>query len=152
MTKQLSNTPNAMRNRKWYAKHRIEVCVQARSRYAADPDKAKVKACLYYQKNKGVISKRTKVYKDTHPGLNSRLSWARHNKLLLDAAGRAKPKRCEVCGKLGKICFDHCHKSKKFRGWICANCNTALGHVKDSVVVLRKLASYLEANKNGGRK
>lgn len=59
-------------------------------------------------------------------------------------AGRPKPLNCEVCGNEGKICYDHCHKTEKFRGWICDPCNIALGKVKDNPETLRKLANYLE--------
>jgi hypothetical protein len=66
-------------------------------------------------------------------------------------AGRPKPKRCEVCSKDGRnICFDHCHKSQKFRGWICSNRNSVLGYAKDSIPTLRKLITYLETCRYGG--
>ena len=41
---------------------------------------------------------------------------------------------------------DHCHITKKIRGILCHNCNTALGRVKDSPEVLRNLVRYLESN------
>lgn len=34
---------------------------------------------------------------------------------------------CEICGKTEKLCVDHCHKTKKFRGLLCQACNRALG-------------------------
>jgi len=56
-----------------------------------------------------------------------------------------RPKACEVCGLPSKrICFDHCHKTGRFRGWLCTGCNTALGMAKDNPETLRKLANYLE--------
>ena len=64
-------------------------------------------------------------------------------------AGRKKPEHCEVCGaferefKLG-LCFDHDHKTGKFRGWLCSHCNHALGYARDNPELLRKLAEYLE--------
>ncbi len=58
-------------------------------------------------------------------------------------AGRSKPMRCEVCGSLGRICFDHDHKTGQFRGWICVGCNSALGYVKDNPELLILLADYL---------
>ena len=58
-------------------------------------------------------------------------------------AGREKPERCEVCGRLGKICFDHNHKTGKFRGWICTKCNITLGFVDDNPELLILLADYL---------
>lgn len=39
---------------------------------------------------------------------------------------------------------DHCHATGKIRGILCHHCNVALGHVKDSPAILRKLAAYLE--------
>ena len=71
-------------------------------------------------------------------------------------AGRPKPKQCETCGdfvdktktiSFTSICFDHDHKTGKFRGWICRRCNTILGYVKDNPELLRSLANYLEKNK-----
>ena len=34
---------------------------------------------------------------------------------------------CEICGKTEKLCVDHDHKTKKFRGLLCQACNRALG-------------------------
>lgn len=101
-------------------------------------------------------------WRAAHPGYDAairrryRLKHPEHKKMWTKRkqerlAGRKKPKRCEACGKTGKkLCFDHCHKSRKFRGWICGNCNTALGQVKDSIKTLAKLIEYLERCKNGG--
>ena len=61
-----------------------------------------------------------------------------------ERAGRLRPKTCEVCGKSGRICFDHDHKTGKFRGWLCVGCNTFLGRIDDNKEVLKKLISYLD--------
>ena len=60
-------------------------------------------------------------------------------------AGRARPTNCDLCGDaaIGQICFDHCHNSGKFRGWICDRCNKVLGLIKDSRELLLKMAAYL---------
>jgi hypothetical protein len=62
--------------------------------------------------------------------------------------GRPCPPICEIpgCENTGKIHFDHCHKTGKARGWLCFNCNAALGHVRDRANVLRALADYLDAH------
>lgn len=60
--------------------------------------------------------------------------------------------RCEVCGSPPtetsgpgmRLHIDHCHNTGRVRGVICANCNRALGQVKDSAERLRALAHYLE--------
>ncbi len=52
---------------------------------------------------------------------------------------------CEVCGDTeGRLCIDHCHDTKKVRGMLCHNCNTALGLIKDNKETLRSLIQYLE--------
>jgi len=59
-------------------------------------------------------------------------------------APRLKPKECEICGAIGKICLDHDHKTGKFRGWICQRCNFVLGHVKDNTETLMAIIDYLK--------
>lgn len=51
---------------------------------------------------------------------------------------------CEVCGSSKRICLDHDHKTGKLRGFLCNNCNHALGNVGDCPETLRGLAEYLE--------
>lgn len=58
--------------------------------------------------------------------------------------------RCAACrttkpgGRYGRFCFDHDHKTGKFRGLLCLRCNTAVGHAGDDPEVLRALADYVE--------
>lgn len=63
-------------------------------------------------------------------------------------APRPRPEKCEVCGKLGKkrngICLDHDHKTNKFRGWLCSNCNTILGLSQEDPKVLQSLINYVK--------
>lgn len=59
-------------------------------------------------------------------------------------AGRPRPDLCEVCGKPSRqITFDHDHKTKMFRGWLCHACNCVLGYANDDPEILEKLAEYL---------
>ena len=52
---------------------------------------------------------------------------------------------CDICGDVKKVlCVDHDHKTNKVRGLLCGHCNTALGFVRDSPVVLMKAAIYLK--------
>lgn len=63
-------------------------------------------------------------------------------------AGRPRPATCEICGGANpsgkRMHFDHRHATGLFRGWLCSGCNLALGLVRDSPTLLRKLASYVE--------
>lgn len=43
------------------------------------------------------------------------------------------------------LAVDHCHDSKKVRGLLCWRCNTTLGKVEDSTVLLGEMIAYLAA-------
>lgn len=73
---------------------------------------------------------------------------ARDQKQREEFARATKPENCEACGATGRIVFDHCHASKAFRGWLCTNCNVALGLIGDDPTRLRSLAAYAEARTN----
>jgi hypothetical protein len=40
--------------------------------------------------------------------------------------------------------LDHSHITGKIRGWLCDNCNTAIGKLKESPEVLRRAADWVE--------
>ena len=62
----------------------------------------------------------------------------------LTAPSRPKPLLCEAgCGRAARD-YDHCHLTGAFRGWLCRQCNVALGMGMDSPALLRALADYLE--------
>ena len=71
----------------------------------------------------------------------------KHGKYVREKAPRPKPEECEVCGSMDVICYDHCHATNKFRGWICRRCNITLGMVKDNVETLVALAEYLKKSR-----
>ena len=55
-----------------------------------------------------------------------------------------KTSNCDCCGKKSdRLCLDHCHKTGKFRGWICNNCNTGLGLLGDTKEGLDVAFKYL---------
>jgi len=81
--------------------------------------------------------------------------------LMLEAQGGT----CKICNKGGHIRkkgsrkgkagtpiplnVDHNHKTGQIRGLLCLNCNTGIGHFKDSIDLIKKALEYLEkANGN----
>jgi DNA-directed RNA polymerase subunit RPC12/RpoP len=50
-----------------------------------------------------------------------------------------------VGGKRAKDCWtvDHDHETKKFRGYLCHNCNRAIGNFKDDIERLWRAIEYL---------
>lgn len=119
-------------NTKWYAKHRKQALAMKSAAYKADPAKFNARTDKWQKDNPVQAAKLSRVGKQTKQER---------------AAGRPRPKVCEVCGlpSVRTLHFDHCHKTGKFRGWLCSGCNAALGHVKDNPKTLVKLAKYLRA-------
>ncbi len=52
---------------------------------------------------------------------------------------------CEICdeGKTKLLSADHCHKTGRFRGWLCSPCNTAIGFFRDDPRRCRNAGRYL---------
>jgi hypothetical protein len=42
-----------------------------------------------------------------------------------------------------KLVVDHCHDLRRVRGLLCASCNSAIGHFRDSDATLRAALEYL---------
>lgn len=58
---------------------------------------------------------------------------------------------CDNCGKNDqKLIFDHCHETNKFRGWLCYQCNTAIGNLGDNIDGLQRAINYLNNAKKIG--
>lgn len=73
--------------------------------------------------------------------------WAKKEAERVALAGRPRPTACDLCGTdaIGQICFDHCHATGKFRGWLCDRCNKVLGLIKDNTELLTSMLRYLQA-------
>lgn len=53
---------------------------------------------------------------------------------------------CQICGdSISNFHIDHCHKTEKFRGLLCANCNSGIGLLKEDCEVLRRAILYLDS-------
>jgi len=64
-------------------------------------------------------------------------------KLLLKKQGY----HCAICNNgdgTKNLAIDHDHQTGKIRGLLCTNCNLGLGLYKDSPVLLRSAAKYLD--------
>lgn len=67
-------------------------------------------------------------------------------KSLYPVPTRSEPKLCECCGHgCGKRAFnlDHDHATGAFRGWLCGNCNRAIGLLGDTVESVERALNYL---------
>jgi len=54
--------------------------------------------------------------------------------------------KCYICkqNSVKFLCVDHCHTTGKVRDLLCHNCNTAIGHFKESKELLLSAINYLE--------
>lgn len=163
----ISDTPkrlaSALSQRKWRAEHREAANTKSRAWYAANRAVHRERTSNWKRAN-ALENKNLNAEWYLHnraKAITKSAKWAKQNRLLLNTrkqlrtltkqekeAGRKKPKRCDVC-KRGNIAihFDHCHKKGHFRGWLCYGCNAALGYARDLPSLLRKLADYIERDK-----
>lgn len=123
----------AAAHRKWRAEHKAEIAAAKVQWRKDNPAARKVSDAAFYARH------------PNYPVTQRRL---RQSKV----AGRPCPELCEECGRGGKICFEHCHATNKFRGWVCHNCNMILAHAKDSPELLLKSARYLHDGGIASRK
>lgn len=107
-------------------------------------DKIRAKGRAYYHRHKIRLNEIKKAKRLENLEIFNENNRVRILKKKEEIAGRLKPEACEICGSNHwKISFDHDHKTGKFRGWICHNCNCALGYSGDNITTLKKLISYL---------
>lgn len=104
------------RSRAYYATHRDEVLAQHAASRAADPDRARA------------------VERDRR---------ARSRGL---ASHAERTGTCEICGETVKRYWDHDHETGEHRGWLCRNCNVAIGMMKNDPMIACAAAEYLSRN------
>jgi len=77
------------------------------------------------------------------------LSQEDFNKILIEQKGRCKICNIEIetftfkNNKANTLCVDHCHNTGKVRGFLCNNCNRALGLFKDNENILKNAYNYI---------
>ena len=56
--------------------------------------------------------------------------------------------KCAICSNDLKdthdVCVDHCHITGMIRGILCRKCNLGIGHLQDSLEILKSAIRYLE--------
>lgn len=145
---------------KQWRKDNPEKLLEQGRRYAAKhPETAEKSSAKYRSENADKIRDRARDSKRRMRLINPEMEKARLAKFYAKReseksliAGRERPAVCDICGEFNRqICFDHCHSTGLFRGWLCDRCNKTLGIVKDSPELLRSLADYLEKNNGLGK-
>ena len=76
---------------------------------------------------------------------NSKMTYKLKRAYIKEHGQPAAYSPCKICKSTPKtLVFDHCHRTNKFRGWICRNCNAAIGKLGDNLSGLMKAVKYLE--------
>ena len=57
--------------------------------------------------------------------------------------------KCGVCHKEKPLVVDHNHDTGRVRGFLCSQCNAALGLLNDSIDNLRSAVGYLQHDRCG---
>ena len=50
--------------------------------------------------------------------------------------------------RMGTFVLDHDHEKRMFRGWLCPNCNSALGMLGDDLETIKRAYNYLKEFKD----
>lgn len=111
---------------------------------AADAEQQKIDAirALHPRKRLGSVRRLTDQERLVNRKVTLRKVRYRNVKGIVDWT---EPEHCQICGLAGKkMCLDHCHEKGVFRGWLCDDCNIALGRVKENVNILKAMIKYIE--------
>jgi hypothetical protein len=145
--------------RKWVSANREKVNAQQRARRNADKEKYKERKREWETANREKVRQMKRAeyarnkekyaaYRKAHRHADYAAEIRRREVL----AGRPRPEVCEACGDSGGtlgIVFDHCHANGHFRGWLCSNCNIAIGMAGNDPDRLLRLAAYLKRTAKG---
>ena len=96
----------------------------------------KCKTCANKGRNK---------YHRPHTSIRLKLKLTQEEVDRITALGECANPACR--SKDRRLCIDHCHDTKKPRGLLCHNCNTALGLLGDDVQIILGLSQYLAQSK-----
>lgn len=119
----------------------------ARNWYAANKEKVKPSQRRYYQNNKERHRATCDAWKKNNAERYRDITRRNNRKRKhLPNALRPEPMLCECCGKTDTraLALDHCHLTNIFRGWLCKNCNLAIGRLGDSVEGVSQALNYLK--------
>jgi hypothetical protein len=105
-----------------------------RERYWKDPDKALLIDMRRRVRDYGLDPEEIMAHFAAHNGL-------------CDICGQRPEARDPTARASKRLCIDHDHETKKFRGLICRPCNLAIGNMRDNPAWLIEAANYLERHK-----
>lgn len=140
-------------NKKYYAKNREKILARnARYNRSAKgrAKKADYNKAYYTQNCESRRKEARKYYKKNYDKVLKRLygiELEQYEALLSKQNGK-----CAICEgpptKGKKLCVDHDHQTGAVRGLLCHDCNVAIGKFKESEMIVKKAAFYMQSHSN----
>ncbi len=146
--------------RNWYLKNKEEHSKASKTWSANNKEKHAKQKASWVAKNKEKHAKTTKQWSIDNP---ERFAYLQKQHSLrqfgitveeYDFLVGLQNSLCTICDKpetqLNKkgtprdLSVDHCHKTGRIRGLLCASCNLGIGHFKDDIELLKRAINYLE--------
>ncbi len=119
---------------------------RARAYYQKTAEARRAWARAWYKANVDRKKENSKSYRE-------RQKESKRRQEGLEQPTRDAPAACECCGAARAewlvgytLCYDHCHKTGKFRGWLCRKCNTGIGKLGDTLDGVQRAIKYLQEN------
>jgi hypothetical protein len=139
------------RERKWYADNAEAEKARRITYRSNNPEKVKAAYKKWYEANPEKARKATNDWLANNNGKNKNRTYNIKSKYGLtneqwtDLFVR-QACCCAICGVHETKVWhtDHCHKTNKVRGILCASCNPGLGRFKDSIEIMKAAIAYLE--------
>lgn len=131
------------RHRKWRKTHAENIKISSKKYRLENPEKI-------YKCQKEWIKKNPERRKLIVKNSLARHPETRRNRIYgvdIVKVKKIQDNKCAICSKECLLMADHCHKTNKFRGLLCNDCNLGLGRFFDSVDILEKAKNYLLKNK-----
>lgn len=162
---------NPETRRAWYEKNKERLLAKKREWEAAHPEKKQEWNRTTYLNDRGNRIAYEKEKRDSVPGVlllredrQERAAWFEQHPGLVQTwskyqdlftweqftvlTAQMENGTCDICGKPRegnrRLRVDHDHKTEKFRGLLCHDCNVGLGHFKDDPDLLQKAIDYLQ--------
>lgn len=129
-------------NQQWYLKNKEKAYESAAQWRKANPER--VKAAQQRYRDKNPHKKRDERLKREFG-----MSFIQYQEMLNHQNGV-----CAICsnpetrivarsGKISELAVDHCHRTGKIRGLLCAKCNTAIGLLNEDINIINNCVNYL---------
>jgi hypothetical protein len=133
--------------RQWRSDNKEYLASQMKDYRQRNRERIRASAHANYLANAEKRREAAKAWRKLYP---EKMRAAARKYLGIPDATRPRPTACEACGRTPRrvLHLDHCHASGKFRGWLCSNCNRALGMLNDNPQFLKNLAIYLEQHRS----